>query len=139
MVAERERGGPYADAGELASRSGVGRDALERLAWAGACDASAGAGSAGARRSWRLGAVGAWRGGSVPGGTSSRCRSRRRRRRALRELTPWERLVADYASTGMTLGEHPMALLRDELGEGVVASAALGRLRDGSEVGSRGW
>src|SRR5207244_1400687 len=38
LVTERERSGPYRDAGDLASRSGVGRDTLERLAWAGACD-----------------------------------------------------------------------------------------------------
>ena len=38
LVDERERGGPYADLADLASRSGVGRDGLERLAWAGACE-----------------------------------------------------------------------------------------------------
>src|SRR5665811_1890439 len=38
LVAERERGGPYRGIADLASRSGAGRDALERLAWAGALD-----------------------------------------------------------------------------------------------------
>jgi error-prone DNA polymerase len=52
----------------------------------------------------------------------------------LRAQSAWERLVADYASTGMTLGEHPMELLREELGERVVASEALWRVRDGSAV-----
>ena len=39
LVAERERGGPYRDMADLASRCGGGRDGLERLAWAGALDA----------------------------------------------------------------------------------------------------
>jgi hypothetical protein len=38
LTAERERGGPYRGVADLASRSGAGRDGLERLAWAGALD-----------------------------------------------------------------------------------------------------
>ena len=38
LVAARERGGPYRGIADLASRSGAGRDGLERLAWAGALD-----------------------------------------------------------------------------------------------------
>ncbi|HEY0392171.1 MAG TPA: DNA polymerase III subunit alpha, partial [Solirubrobacterales bacterium] len=38
LVAERERSGDYAGIADLASRSGAGRDGLERLAWAGALD-----------------------------------------------------------------------------------------------------
>ena len=41
LVAARERGGPYRGIADLASRSGAGRDGLERLAWAGALDAIA--------------------------------------------------------------------------------------------------
>ncbi len=47
----------------------------------------------------------------------------------LRELDDWEVAVADYASTGMTLGTHPVALLRDEL-DGVVPNADLAVLPD---------
>jgi error-prone DNA polymerase len=53
---------------------------------------------------------------------------------ALRRLTPWERLVADYGSFRISIAEHPLALMRPELGEEVATSAALERLRDGSEV-----
>jgi error-prone DNA polymerase len=53
---------------------------------------------------------------------------------ALREQAPWERLVADYASIGMTLADHPMALLREDLDERVVTSEGVGRLRDGARV-----
>ena len=38
LLAERERSGDYAGIADLASRSGAGRDGLERLAWAGALD-----------------------------------------------------------------------------------------------------
>src|SRR5688500_6472940 len=44
LVSERERGGPYEGLADLASRSGVEREGLERLAWAGALDAIAAAG-----------------------------------------------------------------------------------------------
>ena len=39
---------------------------------------------------------------------------------ALRELGPWEAMVADYATTGLTLGRHPLALLRPGLPAGTV-------------------
>ncbi len=39
VVSERDLHGPYADLADLASRSGVSRDGLERLAWSGACAA----------------------------------------------------------------------------------------------------
>ena len=35
LVQERERGGAYSDLADLASRSGIGCDGLERLAWSG--------------------------------------------------------------------------------------------------------
>ena len=62
VVAERERGGDYLEAGELASRSGIGRDGLERLAWASACDSLRGGASLAVRVHPPRGAVGA-RGG----------------------------------------------------------------------------
>ena len=63
---------------------------------------------------WELGAA---RGRAARGrGHAARAAARGAAAPELREQTPWERLVADYASTGMTLGDHPMALLRPELG-----------------------
>ncbi|HEY5943090.1 MAG TPA: DNA polymerase III subunit alpha, partial [Solirubrobacterales bacterium] len=38
LAAERERGGPYTRLADLVSRSGAGREALEKLAWAGALE-----------------------------------------------------------------------------------------------------
>ncbi|HEX2467462.1 MAG TPA: error-prone DNA polymerase [Solirubrobacterales bacterium] len=128
LVAERERGGPYADLGELASRSGMGRDGLMRLAWAGAC------GEVRRDQLWRLGVT---RG-------AERMRGRVHAQLSLplglppapelRPLDSWERIVADYESTQITLGEHPMQLMRAELGESVTTSADLAGLSHGSQV-----
>ena len=46
---------------------------------------------------------------------------------SLRELDSWERLVADYGSTGIAIAEHPMALLRPSLEQAVSSSADLER------------
>jgi len=43
-------------------------------------------------------------------------------------------VVADYGSTGMTLGDHPLGLLRAELGPDVALSSDLERTADGSVV-----
>jgi error-prone DNA polymerase len=52
----------------------------------------------------------------------------------LDRLTPWERLLADYGSTNVTLREHPIGLMRPDLGDDVLSSAALERSRDGERV-----
>jgi error-prone DNA polymerase len=53
----------------------------------------------------------------------------------LGEMTPAERLVADYAGTGVTLGRHPMALRREELRRrGVLGARELGGAAAGVHV-----
>jgi error-prone DNA polymerase len=53
----------------------------------------------------------------------------------LRPMTEAERLVADYAGTGLTIGRHPMALRREELAmRGVLRAADLGAARQGRRV-----
>jgi error-prone DNA polymerase len=52
----------------------------------------------------------------------------------LEPLGDWERVVADYRSIGMTLGEHPMALMRPGLDSGLSRSTDLERVEDGSTV-----
>ena len=135
LSSERERGGPYEGVGDLASRSGVSADALERLAWAGACDGL----EPGGRRAalWRLGITA----GALPSAPREGKRSDQLSlplavpaAPRLREMGEWERLVADYSSTGLTLGEHPMGLLRPSLDPGVATSADLRRLEDRSRV-----
>ncbi len=53
--------------------------------------------------------------------------------------TEGQAIVADYASTGLTLGRHPLALLRPRLRRyGVVTAAALGTLAHGTPVHTAG-
>jgi error-prone DNA polymerase len=53
----------------------------------------------------------------------------------LREMTPAERLVADYRGTGVTVGPHPMALRRADWARlGVIPAAGLARLATGRRV-----
>jgi len=50
-------------------------------------------------------------------------------------MTEAERLVADYAGTGLTVGRHPMALRRDELAmRGVLRASDLRTARQGRRV-----
>jgi error-prone DNA polymerase len=151
VVDERRRGGPYPDVADLAARSGASRAGLVRLAWAGACDALAqsaagvapfqAAGGADAidpddeRRRAAL-----WR----AGGASGTARTEDGAQLALPldgspapplpPLGPWERALADYRTTGMTLGEHPMALMREQLGPELATSADLERIEHGRRI-----
>jgi error-prone DNA polymerase len=53
----------------------------------------------------------------------------------LKPMTESERLVADYAGTGLTIGRHPMALRRDELAmRGVLRAIELRSARQGRVV-----
>jgi error-prone DNA polymerase len=66
-------------------------------------------------------------GGSAP--------SASREQSPLREMSTEERLTADYAGTGVTLGPHPMALRRAALAaRGVTRAVDLGRGEDGARV-----
>jgi error-prone DNA polymerase len=129
IVAERERGGPFASVESLASRCATRVDALERLAWAGAMDRVV----PGGRREalWRLGVAAP--GVRVAGGTQLALPVEAEAPE-LDALSPWERMLADYGSTRVTLREHPLALMRPALGEDVLTSAALERTRNGSPV-----
>jgi error-prone DNA polymerase len=53
----------------------------------------------------------------------------------LKPMTEAERLVADYAGTGLTIGRHPMALRREELAmRGVLRASDLRLARSGRRV-----
>jgi len=150
LVAERERGGPYRDMADLASRCGGGRDGLERLAWAGALDALIATPRRRAERSTMSGSSGPSAGEGrrealwEVGGAGTGVRGEAGTQMALplpppgaprlAPLGEWERAIADYGSTGMTLGEHPLALLRADLDPGLAHSADLARIEDGRAV-----
>ena len=137
LVAERERGGAFQDLADLASRSGMGREGLERLAWAGACESVGHSPEASSPRRDEL-----WRLGVARG--SERARGKQFAQLALplplpappdlRPLDSWERIVADYASTGVTLEEHPMAVMRPHLDRPLRTTGELATTADGARI-----
>ncbi|MGE5409115.1 MAG: DNA polymerase III subunit alpha [Syntrophothermus sp.] len=133
LVAERQRGGPYRGIAELASRAGAGLASLERLAWAGALDRIP-AGNEADRRAalWRVGVSG--RGQAGAGGTQLALPLEPPAPPELDPLGEWEELIADYRSTGVALGPHPLALLRPSLDPAISRSTDLERIEDGAEV-----
>ena len=57
---------------------------------------------------------------------------------ALRDLTRWERMLADYRHTSMSIETHPLALLRPHLPEGTLSSEELHATRHGRQVAFAG-
>jgi error-prone DNA polymerase len=138
LVAERARGGRFRSLAELAGRSGVKRRTLEQLAWSGACD---GLIHGQGRRSalWQLGL--ATPGETAPGGETTQLALPFELPAApgLRPLGRWQRLIADYSTSGMTNGEHALEILRPRLTVPMLAtSAQLPRLPTGYEVAVAG-
>ena len=129
LVAAREEGGPFAGISDLAARAGAGRPSLEQLAWAGACDGL----EEGGRRAalWQLGVAAS--GQRVGAGTQLALPLDLPAPPRLRELGAWESMIADYATTGVALRDHPLGLLRPSL-EGTASSADLATLPHGAPV-----
>ena len=138
LEAERTANGPYRDVGDLARRAPVSRDALEALVRGGACD------GLGARRRdllWELGL--ATRPRSVEG-TRGEAKQLTlaldptAETPALPDITRWERMLADYRETGLSVGVHPLSLLRPHLPPGTLSSPELREARHGSSVAFAG-
>ncbi len=153
LVAERERGGPFADLGALAARAATRRGTLEQLAWAGACDSLVDAGavteassSPDARRRlalWQLGIASP--GEAVGDAVQLALPIELPQTPQLRPLHRWQRVLADYATSGVTVDDHVMAVLRPRLSipsgaDPVVlaTSAQLSRLPHGCSVAVAG-
>jgi error-prone DNA polymerase len=138
LVEERERGGPFSSFEELARRSALDREALAALVVAGACDCL---GRARRTLRWELGLVP--HGRSVPGSGGGERQlplplSPTVATPDLPRQTVWERMLADYRSTGLSTGAHPLALLRPELPPGTCSSAELARARPNQRVAFAG-
>jgi DNA polymerase III alpha subunit len=101
---------PFASIHDLARRTGLERDELTTLSATGAL-----APLGGTRRAslWEAALLDPGELFEPPRGSGS----------PLAEMTEGERLVADYAGTGVTLGRHPMAMRRAELRRRGVLSA----------------
>src|SRR6059036_2404104 len=109
-IVEARNEAPFGSIHDLARRAGLERDELTTLAAVGAL-APLGA----TRRAslWEAALLDPGRLFEPPRGSGS----------PLAEMTEGERLVADYAGTGVTLGRHPMAMRRAELRRRGVLSA----------------
>jgi error-prone DNA polymerase len=116
---------PYASIRELAQRTQLSGDELRALVESGACD------SFGLRRRellWQLGLVP--RAQTVPGSGGEE------KQLALPldptvatpdlpEPTVWERMLADYRTTSLSIGVHPIELMRPHLPPGTLSSVEL--------------
>jgi error-prone DNA polymerase len=81
---------------------------------------------------WQLGVM--TPGHRVPGGTQLALPLDLPAPPALRELSEWEEMLADYSTIGLTARTHPLALLRERLGPDLVTSRDLERLDHGRRV-----
>jgi error-prone DNA polymerase len=138
VVAAREADGPFADVADLARRVQIERPRLEALVRSGACDCL------GERRRdllWELGLVARPQSVARSGGESKQLTLPLEptvETPELRDLTPWERMLADYRGTGVSVGVHPLELLRTHLPDGVLSSKQLHAARHGSRVAFAG-
>jgi error-prone DNA polymerase len=134
LVAERERGGPFRDLGDMAGRVAASPRTLEQLAWSGACDGIAG----GRRRAlWQLGLAPS--GQRAQEGAQLALPLELPATPSLRPLDRWQRLIADYATSGVTAADHALAILRPRMAVPKLAtSAQLGRLPSGCSVAVAG-
>ncbi len=137
LVDERERGGPFTAIRDLAQRAPVDRPALEALVLSGACDSF---GWPRRQLLWRLGlaprSVSVGRGGderqlALPLDPTTFVPE-------LPEETSWERMLADYRTTSLSVGTHPLVLLRPHLPPDVLASTDLAALPHGARVAFAG-
>jgi error-prone DNA polymerase len=129
---------PFANVVELAQRTSIGHDGLESLIASGACDSL---GHSRRALLWELGLVP--RSESVPGSGGEE------RQLALPldptaetpdlpHPTEWEEMLASYRRTSLSVGTHPMELLRPHLAAGVLSSHDLGQAPDRSRVAVAG-
>ena len=134
VVAEREANGAYTSIRALAQRTPLSKDELGVLVESGACD------SFGLERRellWQLGLVP--RPASVPGsgGTEKQLALPLEPTVDTPDLpapTVWERMLSDYRTTSLSVGVHPLELMRPYLPEGTLSTQALADRPHGSAV-----
>jgi error-prone DNA polymerase len=137
LVEERTVNGRFVSIRDLAQRFEL-RQQLAALVESGACDSF---GLARRELLWQLGLVP--RPQTVPG-------SRGEEKQlalpleptvatpALPEPTVWERMLADYKTTSLSIGVHPLELLRPHLPEGTLSSVDLQNRPNGEQVAIAG-
>ena len=138
LVEEREANGLFRSIRELVQRTRLRREGLEALISSGACSAF---GDEARPLLWEAGL--APRSASVPG-TGGEARQLTLpldptvETPDLPEPTEWERMLTDYRTTSLTVGIHPLELLRPHLSGTVLSSRDLCLAPDRSQVAVAG-
>jgi error-prone DNA polymerase len=135
LVSEREQNGPFRSVSDLAQRAAIERPALEALAASGACD------SFGWPRRQLL-----WRLGLAPrtvkaGSSGDQLALPLEPQTEIPELptqSTWELMLADYRHTSLSVGTHPLELLRPLLPAEVIGSQELLAVPHGEAVAVAG-
>ncbi|HYY88842.1 MAG TPA: DNA polymerase III subunit alpha, partial [Chloroflexota bacterium] len=165
LVAERETHGPFRSLPDLLRRTGLPRQAAENLIMVGAL-AEFGLGRR--ELLWQLGlllpqrsplsrweragvrAAFALAGQPSPAPLRSATSPRGRGRQLvlalpteqdmvqLKDMTDWERMLADYGLLGLSPSYHPLALLRPDLPPDVLTAEQVRAARDGARVRTAG-
>src|SRR5438105_3038661 len=125
IVSERDGNGPFASVRDLAQRVALRTEKVAALIESGACDAF------GAKRRellWELGLVP--RALTVPGSGGEEAQlalplDPTVATPELSEPTVWERMLADYRTTSLSTGVHPLELMRPYLPPGTLSSVEL--------------
>jgi error-prone DNA polymerase len=138
VVNERDASGPYGSVRELAQRTPLSKDELVALAESGACDCF------GLKRRDLL-----WQLGLVPRSTSVPGSGGREKQLALPleptvetpslpDHTVWERMLSDYRTTTLSVGVHPLELMRPHLPPGTLSTEELLERPNGANVSIAG-
>ncbi|HET9322553.1 MAG TPA: error-prone DNA polymerase [Gaiellaceae bacterium] len=134
LVEERDRNGAFLSVRDLAQRVPLRQEGMQALIESGACGCF---GEEARPLLWEAGL--APRSSSVPGSGGEA------RQLALPldptvetpelpEPTDWERMLSDYRTTSVSVGVHPLELLRSELSSGVLSSRELRETADRTRV-----
>jgi error-prone DNA polymerase len=137
-VVEERESGSFTGVRELAQRTQLSEHGLETLIVAGACDCF---GVPRRQLLWQLGLVP--RSQTVPGSGGEEKQlalplDPTAETPDLPEPTVWERMLADYRTTSLSVGTHPLELLRPHLPEGVISSRELEATPDRTQVAVAG-
>jgi error-prone DNA polymerase len=138
IVEERDANGPFASMTSLVQRAALRPDEARVLAEAGACDCF------GLKRRellWQLGLVP--RPASVPGSGGEEKQLALPLEPTvetpdLPEPTVWERMLADYRTTSLSVGVHPLELMRPHLPRGTLSTEELAERPHGAQVAVAG-
>src|SRR5207248_5710084 len=138
VITERAAAGSFASVRDLAQRTQLSEHGLETLIVAGACDCF---GLPRRRLLWQLGLVP--RSQTVPGSGGQEKQlalplEPTAETPNLPEPTVWERMLADYRTTSLSVGVHPLELLREHLPSGVLSSRDLDAAPNRAQVAVAG-